>query len=205
VKHYLVIGDSHSWVFDYYNSTTKTQTFDVCSVRGATAYGLMSSGSSTGANIKYTSAIEDSNRRNIIFMLGEVDCGFLIWAHGDPDGHVFKRSLERYQSFIADYALNKFEEIIVCAVIPPFVESYVGDKQRGKADSSLLDRWHLTSLFNKCMSQWCADNGVRFISIEKDIVRNGRVLKKYCKQSPSEWHLEEAKTCPLWIKQLTKA
>jgi hypothetical protein len=54
--------------------------FDVCIVGGATAQGAVNPNSKTDALAIFQKKIKYTNADNILIMLGEVDCGYLIWV-----------------------------------------------------------------------------------------------------------------------------
>ena len=79
----LVFGDSHSMVFRYCNNKQNKFKFHVCEVGGATALGLVNPNSKTNALPIFSNKIRNSNSKmfkKVFLMLGEVDCGFVIWV-----------------------------------------------------------------------------------------------------------------------------
>ena len=74
-----VLGDSHSKVFTFCN--TNKFKFNVKAVGGATAQGCVNPNSKSNALEIYKQHIKKSNKYDkIIIMLGEVDCGYLVWV-----------------------------------------------------------------------------------------------------------------------------
>lgn len=76
----LCCGDSHTGVFEYCNKMQTKYKFDVCCVGGATAQGAVNPNSKTDALNIFKKKITKSKTDKILIMLGEVDCGFVIWV-----------------------------------------------------------------------------------------------------------------------------
>ena len=77
--HICVLGDSHSNVFNHCNCNTIK--FDVKVVPGATAQGCVNPNSMTNALQIYEShIIQNKKYDKVLIMLGEVDCGYLVWV-----------------------------------------------------------------------------------------------------------------------------
>ena len=76
----LCCGDSHTRVFNYCNSRQNEFVFDVCVVSGATAQGAVNPNSKTDALNIFEKKINSTRADKILIMLGEVDCGFVIWV-----------------------------------------------------------------------------------------------------------------------------
>ena len=73
----LVLGDSHSNVFNL-----SKKDFLVEFIGGATAQGSVNPNSKTNSLNIFTEKLKTldlSKISNVIIMLGEVDCGFVIW------------------------------------------------------------------------------------------------------------------------------
>jgi hypothetical protein len=77
---FLCCGDSHTKVFEYCNQKTRRFLFDICIVEGATAQGAVNPNSKTDALKIFTNKIANTKSDKLLIMLGEVDCGFVIWV-----------------------------------------------------------------------------------------------------------------------------
>src|SRR4051794_28247820 len=81
-RNILVLGDSHAVVFrsKYIKAFLPSYKFHVYSVPGATVSGLDNPNSKTNASNIFNEAIQNNSQiNNVIFLLGEVDTGFVIW------------------------------------------------------------------------------------------------------------------------------
>ena len=81
----LFFGDSHAMCYIKLgaNKIQNDVKFDVCSVGGASAQGVVNPNSKTNALSVYRERIKKYKNNNdndyFAIMLGEVDCGFVIW------------------------------------------------------------------------------------------------------------------------------
>jgi hypothetical protein len=122
----IVCGDSHSNVFNYSNEFQDIYNFKNVQVRGATAFGIINPHSSTDALKIFSDEIHDNykNSDKLMIMLGEVDCGFLIWIRSSKHDMTIEYQLERCIENLFIFAKNQakyFENkdiIIVGAILP---------------------------------------------------------------------------------------
>jgi hypothetical protein len=102
------LGDSHAKVFQYVdqNNYLPRTIFRCVIVGGATALGMVNPNSKTNALLTFQRKLGSiSQRDHILFLLGEVDCGFVIWYRAAKYGLTvqaqMEESLRNYKRFIA--------------------------------------------------------------------------------------------------------
>ena len=81
MRNLFCFGDSHVSVFNYIDDqkVLKNTKIFVTMVPGATALGMVNPNSKTNAlNIFYSNLVDIPKDSSLLFMLGEVDCGFVI-------------------------------------------------------------------------------------------------------------------------------
>ena len=81
-RRYFVFGDSHTEVFQHIHSNSLIPycTFKVIMVGGATAQGMRNPNSKTNALNVFRQELNSVHPKSkLIFLLGEVDTGFVIW------------------------------------------------------------------------------------------------------------------------------
>ena len=191
----ISVGDSHSMVFEHYPNITSV------AVPGATNMGLKNPHSKTNAfnifehflskNLK----IDDT----LIFFMGEVDCGFVIWYRKEKYNETLEsqmnESLTNYFDFILRYK-NLCKRIVICDVVPPTI----GDDQKGKGDVENLrlginatqkERTELTLRYNSEIEKFCSINGFTYMSFTKELLgEDGIVNPKYKNKKPEDHHLD---------------
>lgn len=181
-------GDSHVNVF---NAVNRRQSlpgwhFRVNVVRGATAFGLANPNSRTNAYKVFSGWLTTlPPDRPILFMLGEVDAGYLIWMKAQQSGEnayrILDQALARYFGFLEQYA-NRFSSlIIVGAPIPA-----VGDLHRDGAmlelrkglTASQRERTDMTLKYNRRLRAWAERRGAWFIDMDSTLLDPDTYLLK---------------------------
>lgn len=114
----LVIGDSHSWVFKYLNKKQKKYNFTNIIIQGATCLGLKNPNSKTNSKTIIEDFLFNENLKKydrIMFMLGEVDVGYLIWylakIRNVSIKSLFKRSITNFLELILSIKNSSFMEL----------------------------------------------------------------------------------------------
>ncbi len=174
-----VVGDSHTRVFRYMSRhrLPPRTWIDVVKVSGATALG-MRAGSRTAAFEAFNAALRHvPPSRKTLVMLGEVDCGFLIWqlsmTRGTSIDFEFQRSLERYRTYLAQL-LAAGRRLAIVSVTPPTVVDYQTweglGRVRSKVTSTMSERAALTVAYNDEMRSWAAANGCGFLDLDESLL-----------------------------------
>ena len=197
-----VVGDSHALVFDELRARRLLPGvwLDVVSVGGATALGLANPNSTTNAVAIFSDVLRRTPAsRPTIFMLGEVDCGFLIWYRSTTRGSTvddeFQQSLERYTAFLDEARDAGRRSIIVLSVAPPTVPDYsvwVGlENARRDVTASIEARTELTRAYNRELGLWAVANSAEFIDLDTDLIdpSTGLLDERFRNPDPYDHHL----------------
>ena len=125
--------------------------YDVCVVYGATAQGAVNPNSKTNALNIFKKKINSTRADKILIMLGEVDCGFVIWARskrynvsiGDRINICINNLFTFVGNIVATISYAN-EDIIICGSILPTIKDNT-DKRflrgvRSEIDVSQLKR-----------------------------------------------------------------
>lgn len=203
----ISIGDSHSMVFERFPSITSV------SVAGATNMGLKNPHSQTNAFNIFDDFLSKNlkNDDTILFFMGEVDCGFVIWYRKDKYNETLEsqmnESLTNYFEFILKYK-NLSKKIVVFDVVPPTI----GDDRKGKGDVENLrlsitatqkERTDLTIKYNSEIEKFCNLNGFTYIPFTKELLgENGIVKNEFKNKNPNDHHLDGDKLSNILTKKM---
>jgi hypothetical protein len=210
-----VIGDSHAEVFYYIRKQrTLPRTFiEITSVGGATALGLANPNSETNALATFEATLRKVPRdRKTLFMLGEVDCGFLVWylaqVRGTSVEVEFSRSLARYQAFMSDVLSSGRRRVALATVLPPTVEDYstwtgLGNARRD-VRATLAERTELTTSYNREMRQWAAQHACAYLDLWSETIDpgTGLIAEDWRNPDPLDHHLSNQRLAPLVVAKL---
>ena len=220
----LVLGDSHSEVFRYIDTNTKNYFFPyVCTVTGATAQGAVNINSKTNALKVFNELIDKyaGKTNRLLVMLGEVDCGFLIWVRAKRLGlsvdEQIELSITNLFSFIQNTlqaSNNKYQksDIIVAGSILPVIEDNTALEHlnggRAEADISQQIRTEKTLEYNKKLEERCIERGYNYIDITEDTLGQDGLIDIYYTRKENEFygdldhHLDCNKTNTLWQRKI---
>jgi hypothetical protein len=194
-------GDSHVQVFaEIGNQRLLPRTwFEVEIVGGATALGLANPNSQTRALPIFEKVIRSiPKRRRLLFMLGEVDCGFVVWylaqTRGSDPEEELDRSIGNYVRFVEQW-LAEGRSVIVAAAPPPTILDAqdwgeVANLRR-VVTASLEQRTKLTTIYNARLREWARGNGCSFLDYESHVLdpTTGVVAQAYRNPNPLDHHL----------------
>lgn len=210
----LCCGDSHVDVFNYCNSRQNRFVFDVCIVGGATAQGAVNPNSKTDALNIYEKKINSTRSDKILIMLGEVDCGFVIWVRSKKynisiDNQI-NVSVNNLFTFVDNIIATKNytnKDIIICGSILPTIKDNTDKKflngARSEVDVSQLERTKKTIEYNNLLKINCHKYGYNYIEIVDDILgKDGIVKDEFLNSNPVDHHLDNEKTYKLWLSKL---
>ena len=208
------IGDSHLRVFEsiQYATYFRHTVFKICMVVGATAMGIPNPMSKTKARRVFDNYLNKTPKRDsLLFLLGEVDCGFLIWFKNQETGEeieeLFKKSMTNYKLFLGETKRMRFEDILVCSVPLPTVISYSNydkDNLRHKIKASFKDRTKITRRFNHSLMDVCKDLDMKFVDIERLSIdtKTNLVQKRFINPDKLDHHMNKDEFARIVVKAL---
>lgn len=207
-----VLGDSHTLVFKHYKGTD--YQFNVGVVHGATARGAINPNTKTNSLAIFKDNLEKTKADKIAIMLGEVDCGYLIWYKNKFEGlsveSQLEESLSKLSAFVKLYVSRYYqpEDIILIASPPPTIEDNTDKKflagARASVDTPLRERMELTLEYNRRLKEMAAVEGYRYIDIMDKVTEDFKVKDEYRSEDPHDHHLNSKTTIDLWIDELNK-
>ena len=210
----LCCGDSHTRVFNYCNDFQNKITFNVCFVSGATAQGAVNPNSKTNALNIFKEKIYNTTADKLLIMLGEVDCGFVIWVRSkrnnisvDEQINTSVKNLFTFLDNIIKTTKYTNNDIIVCGSILPTIKDSTDKKYlrgaRSEVNVSQLKRTEKTIEYNNLLKKRCNKCGYKYIDITKEIIgSNGIVKDKYLSTDKNDHHLANNKTYNLWLSKI---
>jgi hypothetical protein len=210
-------GDSHTAVFrQVARERDLPRTWlDAVPVRGATALGLVNPNSKTRALPVFREVIDKLPLdRPLLFMLGEVDCGFLIWYRAQHkavsvDGE-FETSFRNYTTFLEGLLQEGRKRLVVVTVPPPTIregqQGAVANARR-EVSASLHDRTELTRAYNARLRTWATANKCQFLDYEDELIdpATGLVREDLRDADESNHHLDVHKHARIVAAQLRAA
>lgn len=214
----LVFGDSHSKIFNYCNCKQKQYRFNLCEVGGATALGLVNPNSKTNALPIFADTIQKVKKHDkVILMIGEVDCGFVIWVRSKKynisvDDQI-NQSVNNLFDFIKKELIEKGQyncnDIIVCGSVLPTIRDSTDKRYLGGARSEVQESQFTRTLktleYNNMLKSKCNKNGYLYMDITNHIINeNGIVKSEFLNKNPYDHHLDNATTYYLWLIELNK-
>lgn len=202
-KKVYVFGDSHTEVFYCLNTKISHENYyDVTWVGGATAVGMRNPNSKTNALKIFRDKIEtiENKDSDLIFQLGEVDTGFVIWyrsqKYNEPTSKQLDESIDAYFEFI-DYVIEKgFSNIsIVSAPLPTILDDQDWGEianLRKEINASQRERTLLTIEYNNRLKQGCAERGITFLACDEYLLDSdsGLIKDSFRNQDKNNHHLD---------------
>lgn len=208
-------GDSHTRVFKYIQTRRmlKQTTLHVTEVMGATCLGMANLNSKTDALRIFQSSISTIPKTEyLLFMLGEVDCGFVIWYRAEKYGmsvdEQLIKSLTHYTEFLKGLQKNGYNQIIVCTPHPPTIKDGLDwgkvAHMRRSVTATQRERTDLTFRFNFALRKFCSETGMYLLDTENDFINplTQLVNDKYKNRNIRDHHLEGSSIAPIYIQKL---
>jgi hypothetical protein len=171
--HIIGLGDSHAQAIGR-AARRLDWPHSIVSVTGATAQGLHNPNSKTNALVRFdTRCARSKPWQQLVFLLGEVDCGFVIWYRAQKYGvrveDQLRYSLAAYTDLIARNAASHTEPPIVLSLPPPTIRDgeLVSEvaKARREVTASQRERTDLTLEYNERLSAACGRIGARYVDV----------------------------------------
>lgn len=211
------IGDSHTSVLQHIHNERylRHTILKFCIINGATATGIANPNSQTKARPifeKYIAQIPATEY--LLFSLGEVDCGFVIWyrsqKQGTPVEDQFRQALNSYYTFLKQIQTAGHPNVIVMSVPPPTIKDgqdwgEVANRRR-EVQTTLVERTAMTLKFNNHLRQFAKQNGMSFLDVEPFLLNaeTGLVADRYINSDPLDHHLEHSAIAPIIVRLLNQ-
>jgi len=213
-KRYLVLGDSHSMVFDYplFRIQFPFKYFDVNPVQGATISGIENPNSKTNAHNIFKAKLRHTKKVNkIILLIGEVDTGFVIWykaeKHNIDEKIILNETIKKYKSFI-NYCGRYAPVIVVSAPLPTIKDDNNWGEianLRKEIKANQQKRTQLTLDFNKSIKMFCVESNIEFIDLDKySLGQDGLVHPYLLNRNKNDHHYDKRKYSFLLGKNIRK-
>lgn len=213
-----VFGDSHAEVFYTVNDdfTPFLTQFDVSSVGGATAQGLRNPNSKTDALKTFKEKILSisNKKRKAIFLLGEVDTGFVIWyrsqKYNEPVEIQLQNSISTFFEFLNWTKSVGMNDIYVLSVPLPTIKDgqNFGDvaNSRKEIKASQLERTQLTLRYNRMLKENADELGYKFISTDQYLLNDntGLIRDEFMNKDKTNHHLDDNEYSKVICQELYK-
>jgi hypothetical protein len=211
-----LLGDSHLSMFENWHGPQALPRTVIrpTKVPGATALGLANPNSKSNALAKFEAQLGHITAEDFtLFLLGEVDCGFVIWYRAAKMGlsveSQLEESLSNYRNFVRDSGLPPEKTIICCAPLPT-----IGDEQnwgevanaRREITATIQQRTDLTRAYNQQLRAWCDAENRRFLDFESEITdpQTGLVAAQFLHPDPLDHHLNPTQIQPILRQKLVQ-
>ena len=213
----LFFGDSHAMCYIKLgaNKIQNDVKFDVCSVGGASAQGVVNPNSKTNALSVYRERIKKYKNNNdndyFAIMLGEVDCGFVIWYRAKKYNQTIHEQIKLAVDNLEEFLKNDVEKIfsedkivVVGATLPTIKDNT--DKKflngaRSDVDASLRDRIDCTFEYNKQLSVMAKNNNYLYFDISDETFdqKNYCVFPQFLNKDPYNHHFNGHSVAPIFV------
>lgn len=228
-KNVLIFGDSHSRRYielgaDKIQNDIK---FKVYPVHGATAQGAVNPHSKTKALSKYLEILEERRIKDNVkkhtdkeydffgIMLGEVDCGFVIWYRAKKYNKTVEDQIllavNNLESFLKNNVEDNFSHnkiIVIGATLPTIKDN--ADKRflagaRSEVDASLQERIDCTFKYNKQLELMAKRNNYLYFDVTEETFdkENYCVFNKFLNENrdpgPIDHHFNPLTVAPIFF------
>ena len=195
----LCIGDSHVAVFK--DVQVPGVWFRTYVIGGATASGILNPSSQTESFKLITARLERARPyQQILLLLGEVDCNYLIWHRAQRLGlsvdEQLDLTLSSYTGMIDRIVGQGFTRVLVLsAPLPAITDSTIAEGRiariRSQVKASRLERTELTQRFNRKLERRCCEIGAVFVDVTSGQVdpRTGVIHHRFVRDNPRNIHL----------------
>jgi hypothetical protein len=213
-EHVLCLGDSHLKVMR--DVQLPNVSFRTCGVGGATASGILNLNSKSRAAAIFKKRLGRTGRwQRVLLLLGEIDCGFLIWQraelHGISVDEQLTQTLDAYEAFITDLVQSGFKEVIVLSPPLPTIDDETKKigiskvaRERISIAATQRERTQLTLRFTTELRELCARIGVTFLDVTSAQLdeSSGLIRSDYLHHNPRDHHLASEPYSQLIAHQL---
>ena len=202
-------GDSHVAIFRRLDGIPGSIgfRFRCVSVDGATASGILNPNSKTNANRVFNAWLNRLPRTTpVLFMLGEVDLGFVIWwraeKYGESHVKTAEQAVQNYTSFLAQ--VRQSHPLLIVSSVPlPTIRDGEYSSQvanfRREITASQKERTDLTLWFNRQLKAWCTCQSVAYLDLDPLTLdrKTGLIKSSLLNKKPWDHHYEPDTFCAL--------
>lgn len=202
-KKYYVFGDSHTEVFEYMSKMRMIpfKYFYVNKIGGATAQGMRNPNSRTNAMEIFLEEIQKLNKKSkLIFLIGEVDTGFVIWYRANKYNENIQiqlnQSVEHYFQFIDNVISLGYKKIIIMSAPLPTIEDNQnwGEVANARKDikASKRERTVLTLEYNALIKEKSFERNLVFLNTDDYLLdtKTNVIKEKFKNKDPNNHHLD---------------
>jgi len=212
----LFFGDSHTrcYIKDGANKIQNDVKFDTCWAGGATAQGVVNPNSKTKALSIFRKNLRIKKHNDYDYfaiMLGEVDCGFVIWYRAKKYNETIQDQIMLAVNNLAEFLKNDVEKVfpkdkivVVGATLPTIKDNT--DKRflhgaRSEVDASLRERIDCTFEYNKQLSIMAKNNNYLYFDISSETFdqENYCVSPQFLNNNPHDHHFDGYSVAPLFV------
>jgi hypothetical protein len=150
----------------------------------------------------------------LLFELGEVDCGFVIWyrakKYNDSIENQLARAKANFEKFLKETADKGFDKIIIMsAALPTILDNQdFGEIATARAEvkATQLERTELTFRYNEQMKALCDECGFQFLDVSSVTIdaSTGLIQSKFRNKDPLNHHLDDEAWSEVIIPQLNE-
>ena len=212
----LFFGDSHAQHYIKWgaNNIQNEIKFDVCFVGGATAQGAVNPGSKTKALSIYRETLERKKNDNYDYvgiMLGEVDCGFVIWYRAKKYNQNIQEQIMLAANNLEEFLKNDVEKVfpkdkvVVVGATLPTIKNNTDKKflsgARSEVDASLQERIDCTFEYNKQLAIMAKNNKYLYFDISDETFdqENYCVFSQFLNKNPHDHHFDGHSVAPIFV------
>jgi hypothetical protein len=220
-KRVLFFGDSHAnlYIKKGANKIQNKIKFDVCAVEGATAQGSVNPNSKTKALNIFRERLKNKTFREYDYfaiMLGEVDCGFVIWYRAKKYNKTIEDQIMLASNNLEQFLKNNVEKgfpsdkIVVIGATLPTIKDNTDKKilngARSEVDASLRERIDCTLKYNKQLEIMAKRNKYLYFDITERTFdkANYCVRLKFLNESPFDHHFNSIAAAKPFIENFHK-
>jgi hypothetical protein len=211
----VFLGDSHARYFERAAEQGRfgARRWRLCAVNGATAVGLRNPNAKTNAVEIFRRQVSRVRRDAVIvFQLGEVDCGFVMWyraqKYRDTVDDQLDASIAAYFAFVDEMRARGYVNFVITGATVPTIKDGqdwgIVANARREVTATLRERTNLTRRYNQRLEENAAARGLPFIDIWDETVdpATGLVRPFIIHPNPVDHHLNRNAAAALWADKL---
>ncbi|WP_418139340.1 hypothetical protein AB9R84_11330 [Oceanimonas smirnovii] len=211
-----ILGDSHTVYFSYgvRNGLYYPFEVDVCTVSAATAAGLRNDDSFTQAAARFKDFLKDKQKNSLIlFQMGEVDCGILVWLrskkYGTSLNEEMNKSISSYVDFVQELQREGFFNIGITSPTLPTINDkdhagVVISERRKKVAASQHERTEITLIFSEKLKERFERLGVVYVDASSDFIdKDSRLCNvKFRNKNAKDHHMDNELASVVWATRV---